>query len=59
MGCQHVRMDDIDKTSKQEKGNGDNDGSRKYISNIFRDIGEDIAALNNTLKSFRQKEKKP
>lgn len=31
MSCQHLRMNDLDKASKQEKGNGDNDERIKYV----------------------------
>ena len=45
MSCQHLRMNDLDKESKQEKGNGDNDERKKIcISNVFRAI----EVLNNT-----------
>ena len=57
MGCQHVRMNDLDKTSKQEKGNGDNDGRRKYISTILRDIGEDTAAIKRYFIIIQSKRK--
>lgn len=49
MSCQHLRINDLDKASKQEKkkkGTGDNDERKNiYISNVFRDIGE---VLNDT-----------
>ena len=31
MSCQHLRMNDLDKASKQKKENGDNDERKKYV----------------------------
>lgn len=45
MSCQHLRMNDLEKASREKKGNGDSEEKNVYISNVFRDIGE---VLNNT-----------